>query len=92
LLVLCGPLTALPLMWFAAGARRLPLATLGLMQYLSPTLQFLVALWIFREPFDGSRLIGFALIWLALALYSGDLLRHGRGPAPPPSPAPPGNG
>jgi chloramphenicol-sensitive protein RarD len=92
LLVLCGPLTALPLMWFAAGARRLPLATLGLMQYLSPTLQFLVALWIFREPFDGSRLIGFVLIWLALALYSGDLLRRGRGAAPAPSPAPPGNG
>lgn len=78
LLVLCGPLTALPLMWFAAGARRLPLATLGIVQYISPTLQFLVGLWVFREPFDNARLAGFALIWLALALYSGDLLRRSR--------------
>lgn len=86
LLVLCGPLTALPLMWFAAGARRLPLVTLGLVQYISPTLQFLVGLWVFREPFDGARLTGFALIWCALALYSADLLRRSRSAGPPAAP------
>ena len=77
-LVLAGPLTALPLMAFAAGARRLPLATVGLVQYVSPTLQFLIGLWVFHEPFDGRRGVGFGLIWLALAVYSGDLLRRSR--------------
>jgi chloramphenicol-sensitive protein RarD len=77
LLLGTGPLTALPLLWFAAGARRLPLATLGLVQYVAPTLQFLIGWWVFGEPVDAQRLVGFALIWLALALYSADLLRRG---------------
>ena len=69
-LVLGGPLTALPLMLFAAAARRLPLATIGLLQYLSPSLQLICGVWLFGEPFDGARLFGFVLIWTALAVVS----------------------
>lgn len=69
-LMLGGPLTALPLMFFAAGARRLRLATLGMVQYLSPTLQLLIGVWVFGEPFGGDRLLGFVLIWAALALHT----------------------
>lgn len=94
-LVLSGPLTALPLLLFAAGARRLPLATLGLLQYLAPTLQLLLGIWVFHEPFDATRLVGFGLIWAALALYSADaaglLPRRRRADAGPmPQPEPPG--
>jgi len=74
-LLLAGPLTAAPLLLFAAGARRLPLATLGLVQYISPTLQLLLGVWIFHEPFGGARLVGFALIWAGLALVSAHALR-----------------
>ncbi len=75
-LALSGPLTALPLLLFAAAARRLSLATLGLMQYLSPTLQFALGVWVFNEPMQPARLVGFACIWAALALYSADALRR----------------
>ncbi len=67
-----GPITAVPLLLFAAGARRLSMTTLGLLQYIGPTIQFVLALWVFREPFSWSRLLGFGFIWLALALYSAD--------------------
>jgi len=69
-MLLSGPLTAAPLLFFAAAARRLPLATLGLVQYLSPTLQLMLGIWLFHEPFDSQRLLGFALIWCGLALVS----------------------
>ena len=71
-LLLAGPLTALPLLFFAAAARRLPLATLGMVQYLAPTLQLMLGVWVFHEPFDSQRLLGFVLIWSALALISAD--------------------
>ncbi len=71
-LLLAGPLTALPLLLFTAGARRLPLATIGLLQYISPTIQLGLGVWLFGEPFGGARLAGFVLIWAALALYSAD--------------------
>jgi chloramphenicol-sensitive protein RarD len=58
-----------PLLLFAAGARRLPFTTLGLVQYISPTLQFLLGAWLFREPLEPARLVAFACIWAALALY-----------------------
>lgn len=74
LLVLSGPLTALPLLLFAAGARRIPLTTLGVLQYIGPTIQFVLGVWLFREPFGGPRLAGFALIWLALVVYTGESL------------------
>lgn len=75
-LAISGPLTAVPLLLFAAGARRLPLATLGMVQYLSPTLQLALGVWVFGEPFDSARLFGFVLIWTALAILSADALRH----------------
>ncbi|PWW47890.1 EamA family transporter RarD [Melaminivora alkalimesophila] len=65
-----GPVTAVPLLLFAAGARRVPLATLGLLQYISPTLQFLLGAWLFGEAVQGGRLAGFVLIWAALAFYT----------------------
>lgn len=70
LLMVAGPLTAVPLMLFAAGARRIPFATLGLLQYVGPSLQLLIGVFVYHEPFEAGRLIGFAAIWLALALFS----------------------
>jgi chloramphenicol-sensitive protein RarD len=69
-LIAAGPITAVPLLLFAAAARRITLTTLGLLQYIGPTLQLALGLWLFHEPFSPARLLGFALIWLALALYS----------------------
>lgn len=69
-LLLAGPLTAIPLLLFAAGARRIPLTTLGILQYISPTLQFALGVWVFHEPFQMARLAGFVLIWAALGVYS----------------------
>ena len=74
LLVASGPLTALPLLLFAAGARRIPMTTLGLIQYISPTLQLLLGVWVFNEPFGGPSLIGYGLIWSALVLYASESL------------------
>jgi chloramphenicol-sensitive protein RarD len=72
LLALSGPVTAIPLLMFAAAARRLPLSLLGLMQYLVPTMQLLLGVWLYHEPFGPARLLGFALIWGGLALYSAE--------------------
>ena len=69
-LVLAGPLTAVPLLLFAAGARRIPMTTMGLLQYISPTLQFALGIWAFNEPLQPARLFGFALIWTALVIYT----------------------
>jgi chloramphenicol-sensitive protein RarD len=77
LLMAAGPITAIPLLLFASGARQIPLSVLGLLQYLSPTLQFLLGVWLFHEPFTPDRLVGFALIWAALALFAAEgLLRR----------------
>ena len=73
-----GPITAVPLLLFAAGARRLPLTTLGLLQYIGPTIQFVIGMWVFREPFTATRGVGFGCIWLALVLYSADGWRSAR--------------
>jgi chloramphenicol-sensitive protein RarD len=69
LLAAAGPITAIPLLLFAAGARKIPMAALGLLQYLSPTMQALLGVWVFHEAFPAPRLIGFIVIWGALALY-----------------------
>ena len=71
-LLFAGPLTAIPLLLFAAGARRITLATLGTLQYVSPTIQFLLGVTFFGEPLQGTRLVGFMLIWTALVVYSAD--------------------
>lgn len=70
LLIALGPVTAIPLLLFAAGARRIPMSTLGLLQYISPSLQMLLGLWLYHEPFGPERMLGFALIWGALLVYS----------------------
>lgn len=72
LLMAAGPVTAIPLLLFANGARRIPLSVLGILQYIGPTIQFLLGVWIYHEPFAGDRLIGFVIIWSALALYSAE--------------------
>lgn len=69
-LMAAGPITAVPLLLFAAGARRIPLSLLGLLQYIAPTLQFALGVWLFGETVQSGRLLGFALIWVALALYT----------------------
>ena len=73
-----GPLTAIPLLLFAAGARRISMTTLGLLQYIGPSIQFALGLWLFKEPFSSQRLVGFGLIWSALLLYSADGWRVAR--------------
>ena len=69
LLAAAGPITAIPLLLFAAGARKIPMAVLGLLQYLSPTMQALLGVWVFHEAFTADRMIGFLIIWAALILY-----------------------
>lgn len=78
LLIFGGALTALPLIGFAYAVRRVPLSTVGLMQYISPTLSFLTGVFFFQEPFDRDRAIGFVFIWIALALFMTDSLRRAR--------------
>jgi len=69
LLAAAGPVTAVPLLLFAAGARRIPFSTLGLLQYLGPSLQLLIGVWLYHEPF-AERAPGYVLIWIALAVFS----------------------
>ncbi len=78
LLILAGPVTAAPLLLFAAAARRLTLATLGLLQYLGPTLQFAEAVLIFGEPLRPVHMVTFAAIWTGCALYAWDAWRRSR--------------
>ena len=78
LLVAAGPVTAIPLVWFAMGVRRLPLSTVGILQYVTPTLQFLLAVALYREPFGKAHAIAFAFIWAALALYTWDSFQAAR--------------
>jgi chloramphenicol-sensitive protein RarD len=70
-----GVLTALPLLLFAGAARRVPLSTLGLLQYITPVMQLLVGVLAFGEPMPPLRLAGFALVWVALAVFTVDGLR-----------------
>ena len=86
-LLFAGPMTAVPLLLFAAGARRIPMMTLGLLQYIAPTLQFALGVWLFGEPLQASRLIGFGLIWVALLVYSLEGWRQSRRGLPVPAAA-----
>jgi chloramphenicol-sensitive protein RarD len=74
LLAAAGAITAVPLVWFALAVRRLRLSTMGFLQYLAPSLQFALAVWLYREPFTRSHLVTFGFIWTSLALYSWDAL------------------
>lgn len=78
LLIGSGPFTALPLFLFAYAARLLPYSTLGIVQYLAPSLQLICGLWLYHEPFGPARALGFGLIWVALALYAGEGLWRAR--------------
>jgi chloramphenicol-sensitive protein RarD len=78
MLVLAGILTALPLLMFSAAARRMPYSTLGLVQYISPTLSFLLAVLVLGEPLHLANLLPFALIWIGCALYCWDLIKASR--------------
>ena len=78
LLVLLGPVTAIPLLAFGAAATRIPLSSLGLMQFLTPTLAFITAITIFHESMTTGRWLGFIIVWLALGLFGFDLVRHSR--------------
>jgi chloramphenicol-sensitive protein RarD len=78
LMVLSGPATAVPLLLFAGAANRVPLSTLGILQYLAPVIQFGCGVLIFHEPMPPARLAGFALVWLALAVFTWDGIRNAR--------------
>ncbi|MEP7007235.1 MAG: EamA family transporter RarD [Sphingomonas bacterium] len=79
LLVLAGAVTAIPLLMFAAAARRMPYTALGLLPYIGPTLQFALAVFLFGEPLHRTDMLTFALIWIGLAIYAVDGLRVARG-------------
>lgn len=75
LLLLCGPITAIPLLFYAFGAKLLRFSTIGIMQYIGPSIVLLIAVFVFGEPFDGVRAIAFGLIWAALVIYTVSMLR-----------------
>lgn len=78
LVALAGVVTAVPLLLFAAGARRAPLTVIGLLQFVAPIMQFLTGWWILGEPMPIERWVGFGLVWVALVLLSVDSVRHAR--------------
>jgi chloramphenicol-sensitive protein RarD len=69
LLIGTGVVTSVPLLLFASAARQIPLTMIGILQYIAPTLQFLIGVFLYHEPFDQTRLIGFSLVWLALIIF-----------------------
>ncbi|MDU9005760.1 EamA family transporter RarD [Sedimentitalea todarodis] len=78
LLLGCGVVTAVPLLFYANGAKLLRLSTIGILQYIAPTMIFLVAVFLFGEEFGRARMIAFPMIWLALVIYSASLLQEAR--------------
>jgi chloramphenicol-sensitive protein RarD len=72
LLASCGVVTAVPLLFFAAAVCRVPLSTMGLLQYINPTIQILIGVYLYGEPFPQARIIGFGVIWIALLIYTTD--------------------
>ncbi|RMI29146.1 EamA family transporter RarD [Nocardia stercoris] len=78
LLMACGPVTLIPLVLFASAARRTPLSTMGILQYLTPALQMAWGVLVNHEPMPAARWAGFGLIWVALVVFSADVLRAGR--------------
>ncbi len=78
LLILAGPVTSIPLLMFGYAARSIPFSMLGFIQYITPTLQFVLGVFVYNEPFPMARLVGFIMIWLALLLYSIESVRFNR--------------
>ena len=91
LLAGAGLATAIPLLFFGAAAVRIPLVTLGLLQYLAPVMQFLIGVVVYGEPMPASRLAGFALVWVALVIFASDAVRSARTRSLP-EPVPAGSG
>jgi chloramphenicol-sensitive protein RarD len=73
-----GLVTTIPLLLFAAAVRSVPLSVIGILQYIGPTLQFLIGVFVYGEPFSRAQLVGFSIVWTALAIYAGDSLRARR--------------
>jgi chloramphenicol-sensitive protein RarD len=78
LLVSSGIATAVPLLLFAAATRRIPLSTVGLLQYVTPLMQLAIGVFVYREPMPPARLAGFVIVWIALAVFTADSLRQAR--------------
>lgn len=78
LLILLGPVTAIPLLAFGGAATRIPLSTIGLLQYITPILQFCIGVFVFGEAMPDSRWLGFFIVWIALVVFSMDAYRHSR--------------
>jgi chloramphenicol-sensitive protein RarD len=78
LLVGTGLVTSIPLLMFASAARRIPLSVIGILQYIAPTLQFLLGVFVYKEPFDPTQLVGYALVWMALIIFAVEGLRSYR--------------
>ena len=78
LFVGCGLVTAVPLIVYATGAKLLTLSTIGIMQYIAPTIVFLIAVFVFGEPFSATKLFAFVLIWIGLAIYTWSFLARTR--------------
>jgi chloramphenicol-sensitive protein RarD len=78
LLVGAGVVTSIPLLLFAGAANRIPLSALGILQYVGPTLQFLLGVLVFAEPMPAARWVGFGLVWAALTVFTADLVRTAR--------------
>ena len=70
--------TTVPLLMFASAAQRIPLSMVGILQYITPTLQFILGVFLYREPFNRSLLIGFSIVWLALLIFWGENYLAGR--------------
>lgn len=83
LMVGAGIVTTVPLLLFTSAARRIPLSTVGILQYIAPTLQFLLGVLVYREPFDTAHLMGFAVVWLALVIFWLENLWHHHMPVAP---------
>jgi chloramphenicol-sensitive protein RarD len=77
LLALSGIITAIPLIFFASGAPKVPLTTIGILQYIAPTIQFLIGIFIYDEPFTSGQLIGFGIVWIALIIFTIEGLMNG---------------
>ncbi|MCB0419091.1 MAG: EamA family transporter RarD [Bdellovibrionaceae bacterium] len=78
LLIASGPVTLLPQVWFTLGARRVPFTVMGFLQYIAPMMNFLIALFIYHEPFDEVRMLTFGLIWVGLLIYTADMIARRR--------------
>ena len=83
LMIGAGIVTTVPLLMFATAAREIPLTLVGLLQYITPTLQFLIGIFVYHEPFDQTRLIGFSIVWAALVIFWLENYLAHRNPVPP---------